>query len=233
MSNKKLVRNAKDKTGPPTVYKAVRAIGILRPRFQPSQGKAFVESLDVIATAFWLRDYKILVTCAHVVEKLLGAPIEITGLLVVGNMGKYNRAVIGAIDMEHDLAILRLADVSDDFIKEETRDGLDITDVYPTVGEKLGYAGFPLGKQVLNSTHAPTYAEGVVGAQLRHQGVRKNIQVTGVVAGGFSGSPVVSKKTNMLVGVLSNSPSKEAGNTSIFMATSWEHVKSLANLSKS
>ncbi len=217
----------------PLVYKAVRAVGILQPKFQPSRGKAFIENLNVIATAFWLKDYKILITCAHVVQNLIGAPIEITGLLVVGNRGNYNRAVVRAIDMEHDLAALRLADVPPEFIERESLDGLEIIEQYPVVGTVIGYSGFPLGNQILNSTHAPTYAEGVVGAQMRHRGVRKDIQITGVVTSGFSGSPVVLQGTNKLVGVLSDSPSKEAGGANIFMAVSWEHVKALAELSKS
>lgn len=217
----------------PLVYSAVRAVGILRPKFQPSQGKVFIEGLDVIATAFWLKDYKVLITCAHVVQNLLGAPIEVTGLLVVGNMGKYSRAVVGTIDTEHDLAILRLADVQNDIIEQESSSGLEIVNQYPNVGQAVGYAGFPLGSQLLNSTHAPTYAEGVVGAQLRNHGIRKDVQITGAVAGGFSGSPVVLKDTKTLIGVLSNSPSQQAGNASIFMAVAWEHVKALAELSKS
>ncbi len=217
----------------PLVYKSVRALGTLRPRFQPSQGKVFIEGLDVIATAFWLKDYKVLITCAHVVQNLFGAPVEITGLLVVGNMGQYGRAVVSSIDMEHDLAILRLVEAQQDFVDKEAADGLVIIDQYPSVGEAVGYSGFPLGQQLLNSTHAPTYAEGVIGAQLRHLGVRKSIQITGAVAGGFSGSPVVLKGTEVLIGVLSNSPSKEAGDANIFMAVSWEHVMAIAELSKS
>ncbi|OGH74141.1 MAG: hypothetical protein A3C90_03435 [Candidatus Magasanikbacteria bacterium RIFCSPHIGHO2_02_FULL_51_14] len=217
----------------PLVYKAVRAIGILKPKFQPSQGKIFIEDLDVIATAFWLKNYKVLITCAHVVRNLLGAPVEITGLLVVGNKGNYSRAVIDTVDLGHDLAVLRLADASQEIIDRESTDGLEIVHGYPDVGSQVGYAGFPLGQQLLNSTHAPTYAEGVVGAQLRQYGIRKNIQISGAVTGGFSGSPVVLKDSDKLVGVLSNSPSKEAGNASIFMATSWEHVQALAELSKS
>lgn len=217
----------------PLVYKAVRAVGILQPKFRPSQGKAFIENLRVIATAFWLKDYKILITCSHVIQNLIGAPIEITGLLVVGNRGNYNRAIVGAIDMEHDLTVLRLVDVPQEFIEKESLDGLEIIERYPIVGTTVGYAGFPLGNQILNSTHAPTYVEGVIGAQVRHRGVRKDIQITGVVTGGFSGCPVVLEESNKLIGVLSDSPSKEAGSANIFMAVSWEHIKAIAELSKS
>lgn len=231
MNNNQQSQNQQNQV--PFVYNAVRAVGILRPKFQPSQGKVFIEGLDVIATAFWLKDYKILITCAHVVQNLIGASVEVTGLLVVGNMGNYSRAVVGSMDMEHDLAVLRLADVQKEFIDQESSSGLEIVDQYPNVGEAVGYAGFPLGQQLLNSTHAPTYAEGVVGAQLRHHGIRKDIQITGAVAGGFSGSPIVLKGTKKLVSVLSNSPSQQAGSASIFMAVAWEHVKALAELSMS
>ena len=226
-----MVNDHKDNA--PPVYKAVRALGILRPKFQPNQGKAFIEGIDVIGTTFWVKDYKILVTCAHVVQGLLGAPIEITGLLVVGNMGNYSRALVGSIDMEHDLATLRLVEVPEEIIQKESIDGLTIIGRYPEVGEPVGYAGFPLGQQLFTSSQEPTYAEGVVGAKLRKNVIQKNIQITGAVAGGFSGSPIVLKDTNKLIGVLSSSPSKEAGDANIFMASSWEHVKALVELSKS
>lgn len=229
----KINKNPQKEPENPSVYKAVRALGILRPLLKPSQGKVFTESLDVIATAFWLKSYKVLITCAHVVKNFGIAPIEITGYLVVGNMGNYSPVTVATIDLEHDLAVLRMTGAPHDLIETESKDGLKITDRQPNVGEKVGYAGFPLGQQLLNSTHAPTYAEGVVGAQLRHDGIRKNIQISGSVAGGFSGSPVVLKDSSNLIGVLSNSPSQEAGNASIFMASSWGHLKALAELSGS
>lgn len=217
----------------PKVYGAVRAIGILRPKFQPSQGKAFIEGLDVIATAFWLKKYKLLITCAHVVESLISAPVEVIGLLVVGNRGDYKRAAVYAIDNQHDLAVLCLADVADDIINSEAADGLTLIEDQPAVGTSVSYAGFPLGAQLLNSTHAPTYAEGTVAASLRDHGLKKEIQITGPVAGGFSGSPVTIKGSKRLIGVLANSPSVEAGSVAIFMATSWQHVKAIAELAVS
>ncbi len=221
---------------PPPVYKAVRAVGFVTPKFQPgSRGGLFAEKLDVRGTAFWLKDYKALVTCAHVVQNLLGAPVEVAGLLVVGNLGNYTRATISLLDFAHDLAILQLPpDVPANLLEQEAATGLELVDTYPQVASAVGYAGFPLGLQLLNSTHAPTYAEGVVGAQLRRHSLRKDIQVTGAVVGGFSGAPVVLKEEpTRIVGVLSNSPSQDAGNANIFMAISWEHVKALAELSKS
>lgn len=218
----------------PEVYKAVRAIGTLKPKFQPNQGKIFVDQLDIKGTAFWLKDYQVLITCAHVVQDIALSPVEIAGLLVVGNLGNYQPALVSVIDFTHDLAVIHLPpDTPKEIIDKETADGLEIVDDYPEVGDAIAYAGFPLGLQLLDTQHSPTYAEGVIGAKKREDNLKKQIQITGAVTGGFSGSPIVLKKDKKkLVGVLSNSPSKEAGDANIFMAISWEHVKSLAEMFK-
>lgn len=218
----------------PPVYRAVRAVGVLRPTFQPNASTAFADKLDVRGTAFWLREERVLVTCAHVVQDIATAPVEVGGLLVVGNRGNYARATVAIVDFAHDLAILHF-DAPDDHRAREASDGLALASSYPTVGVRVGYAGFPLGTQVMNSTQAPTYSEGVVGAQLRLGAAnRKQIQVTGAVVGGFSGAPVVATSDpDRVVGVLSNSPSREAGTANIFMAISWEHVVAIVRLATS
>lgn len=64
----------------PPIYSAVRAVGVLKPKFQQVPGaQVFADSLDVRGTAFWLKNEKLLVTCAHVVQELLGAPLEVSG----------------------------------------------------------------------------------------------------------------------------------------------------------
>jgi len=220
--------------GQPQVYKAVRAVGVVKPTYQP-QGKNFGNTLQVVGTAFWLKDYKVLVTCAHVVQNLLSTgPLEQTGLLVVGNLGKYARAVVAALDLAHDLAVLQLVEEAPQFVESESSSGLEIVTSYPQVGQAVGYAGFPMGSQLLNSIHSPTYAEGVIGVQLREGPVRKEIQITGAVAGGYSGAPVVLKDNpSKLIGVLSSGPSAPGTQGNIFMAVSWQHVDALAKLAKS
>lgn len=217
----------------PPIYTAVRALGVLRPKFQnkPVAGKVFLDELNVRGTAFWLRTERVLVTCAHVINGLVGAPIEITGLLVVGNQGNYLRATIGIVDLEHDLAILHLA-ASPEVLQQEAGTGLLLAESYPEVGTKVAYAGFPLGNQLLDEKHLPTYAEGVVGAAcMPGAGKKKSIRISGTVVGGFSGSPIVDVAApDRVVGVLSNSPSKEAGEADIFVAVSWEYLKALASL---
>ncbi len=221
------------------VNKAVRAVGTMRPKFNPQNGKVFSEELNVVGTAFWLKNYKCLMTCAHVIEPLLGAPIELAGLLVVGNTGNYKRAIIEIIDEQHDLAILKLLDDNGQLLQGsqldiESSDGLDISSSYLKVSTQVAYSGFPLGNQLLDKVHSPTYVEGIISVSKRDDGRRKNIQISGPVIGGLSGAPIVLKSDqSKLVGVLSNTPSQEAGVANIFMGVSWEHVKSLAELSNS
>jgi len=220
----------------PRIFKAVRAIGVLKPKFQASQrGNVFADELKVMGTGFWLRDQKTLITCAHVVENLASLPVEIAGLLVVGNRGNYLRAIIGAVDHDHDLALLHLPnDTPPEISARESSDGLLLAASYPNIGDTVSYCGFPLGNQLLDASHSPSYAEGVVSSQIKQQSFRKVIQITGTIAGGYSGAPIVDKANpDNLFGVISNSPSEAAGNAHIFMAISWEHVKALAELAKS
>lgn len=220
----------------PPVYSAVRAVGTIRPTIQVSaDGRVFADTLDVRGTAFWVRGANILVTCAHVVQDLLAAPVELAGLLVVGSPRGYLKAVVAAIDFEHDLAALRLPeDTKPEILLTESQFGLDLAHGYPPVGEKVAYAGYPGGLQLLDKSQMPTYATGVVGAQVRQHTRAKYVQVTGHVLGGFSGSPIVTERApESVIGVVSNSPSSEVGQAGIFLASSWEHVTALVSLASS
>ncbi len=215
--------------GTPPIYGAVRAVGVLKPKFQDqTAGKVFADSLDVRGTAFWLAKEKVLITCAHVVQGLVEAPLELSGLLVVGHRGTFLRASIAAVDYLHDLAVLHLG-APQDVIDAEAATGLHIGDHYPQVGVRVAYAGYPLGQQLLAASPHPTYTVGVIGTQQRGSAGLKNIQISGPVVGGYSGSPIVREdQPTFVIGVVSNSPSKEAGQAGIFMATSWEHLSALA-----
>lgn len=219
----------------PPVYDSVRAIGTFRPKFDLTRGGALSPELSVIGTGFWLKGEKVLITCAHVIQNFLGAPVELAGLLVVGKAGNYRRAVIGIADSAHDLAVLIMVDnngrpIQGEELRRESSNGLALTTVYPDVATPVGYAGFPLGTQLLNNIHSPTYAEGVVGVSQRQNGLQKEIQISGPVAGGFSGSPIVKIGTNEVVGVVANGPQDQAN---IFMGIAWEHIKAIAQLANS
>ena len=216
----------------PPIYAAVRAVGVLKPRFQdqPAGGKVFADSLDVYGTAFWLKHEKVLVSCAHIIRGLADAPLELAGLLVVGHQENYIRATISTVDYAHDLAVLRLV-ATPDIVESEAATGLLLAQNYSEVGARVGYAGFPLGRQLLDASQDPTYAVGVIGTQKRMNLDRKSIQISGPVVGGYSGSPIVQEaKPDEVIGIVSDSPSREAGQASIFMATSWEHIAAVARL---
>lgn len=214
---------------------AVRTVGTFKPKFNPSvAGKVFSDELNVLGTAFWLREYKVLITCAHVVAEIIRLPLELAGLLVIGNHGNYQRATVGVVDYLHDLAVLNLVDsntgviLNDAIISVESEKGLILSSEYPETGLGVAWAGYPLGNQLLNQIHNPTYSEGVVGISKRDNQLRKDIQISGVVVGGYSGSPVIDRENNKLIGVVSNGPQ----NSGIFMAVSWEHVKALSELAR-
>ncbi|MDE2071151.1 MAG: trypsin-like peptidase domain-containing protein [Patescibacteria group bacterium] len=202
--------------------------------FNPTN-QQFGNNFQVTGTAFWLSEYRVLITCAHVVQGLLLGDAVQTGLLMIGNMGDYSRAAIASLDLAHDLAVLKIIDKPDSFIDSEAKTGVSILERYPQVGEAVAYAGFPLGSQLLNSAHAPTFSDGVVAVQLRESPLRKEIQVTGAVVGGYSGAPVVLREpdSSRLIGVLARGPSSSETQGNIFMAISWEHVKAIAELATS
>ena len=217
----------------PAVYSAVRAVATMKPQFQGNNPRqCFVDSLDVRGTAFWLKEYRVLITCAHVVRGLADAPLEIAGLLVVGNHGNYQRASISMVDYAHDLAVLRLMAPAE-MITAESQTGLLIADDYPAVGDDVCYAGFPMGNVLLSSTSEPTYAKGVVGNRLRHDGMCKKVQISGPVIGGYSGAPIVKVDCpERVIAIVAESPNPAAGQANIFMGASWEHIRAIAEAAK-
>lgn len=219
---------------------AVRAVGFIKPKFDPQQQGFLPPQLEVIGTAFLLKDKQAIVTCEHVVRQFANLPVELAGILVIGQKGNYRPVLIDCIDYAHDLAILRFKKLTQEtdeqfnsFLNSQFNEGVELTDIYSDVSEKVAYSGFPMGNQLLTQLHEPTYFEGIIGIKVRSSEVRKEIQISGAVIGGFSGAPIINKKTKKVVAMVSNSPTPEAGNAGIFMGISWEHIKAIAELAKS
>lgn len=228
--------------GKPIILKAVRAVGIIKPKFDPQQQGFIPPQLEIIGTAFLLKNFDIIVTCAHVIQKFINLPVELSGMLVIGKEANYQPISIDNIDFVHDLAILRFRknqqtpqQMFDAMIKSEFENGLLISENEPVVSDGMMYAGYPLGNILLNSKHDPSYSEGVISVCDRENEFgRKEFQISGSIVGGYSGSPITLKSDpQKIIGIVSNSPSKEAGDAGIFMAVSYKHIKALAELSRS
>ena len=215
----------------PIVCSAVRAVGVIKPQFNPAQRNFLPPQLRIDGTGFWLKNQEAFITCAHVVQNILGAPIEVAGMLVVGgNTFEYRKAMISVIDFAHDLAVLHI-ESDKAYLDAQVATGLEIIDRKINIAEEVAYAGFPLGNELLNKKHSPTYSEGVIGSEIFEDTSPKTIQISGSVAGGYSGAPIVLKsEPNKVIAVLANSPSKAAGDASIFKGIHWKHLKELFNL---
>ncbi|MHB8155071.1 MAG: S1 family peptidase [Candidatus Omnitrophota bacterium] len=215
----------------PIVCNAVRAVGVIKPQFDPSQRSFLPPQLRVSGTGFWLKNQEAFITCAHVVQNILGASIEVTGMLVVGgNSFEYRKATISVLDFVRDLAVLHV-EADKTYLDAQVATGLEIIERKINIAEGVAYAGFPLGNELLNSRHSPTYSEGVIGSEILEDTSPKMIQISGSVAGGYSGAPIVLKsEPNKVIAVLANSPSKAAGDASIFKGIHWKHLKEIFDL---
>ena len=216
------------------VYGAVRCVGALKPVFDPQQNGFLPPDLTVAGTGFWVKDYGCFVTCAHVVDQYLGRSVDESGMLVVGGNGQtYQRATIETVDYQHDLALLNIKFTKRDDFRKEVNSGLSFATEDPRIGQGISYAGFPFGNEILDANHTPTYSEGVVGKEILHSTRRTEIQFTGPVVGGYSGSPVVLRgEPNKLVGVLSNGPMDHGNTGNIFRGIHWKHVLAICKLAR-
>ncbi len=216
----------------------MRTVGIIKPRFNTIAKGFDPPQLEVFGTGFWLTSGSF-VTCAHVVESIANLPIEIVGMLVVGGNEKvYRKATISIIDSLHDLAVLTVEPNSEEdrkSIEGEIGNGLSLYNQSLSVGQKIAYAGFPLGSQLLNEKHSPSYAEWVIGSEvIDSRAGSKTIQISGPVIGGYSGAPIVLRSDyKKVIGIVSRSPSEEAGQASIFQGIHWKHIRELDELTQS
>lgn len=114
------------------VKPAIVGIGSLQPTRAPA--------ISFIGTGFVTGDGLSVLTCAHVMQKLLDAnPGEQIGILTGhGDSARFRPAKVQAIDMEHDLALLRLAG--------EPLPALQLGDAGSVrEGQAMAFTGFPLG----------------------------------------------------------------------------------------
>lgn len=106
--------------------------------------------LQFIGTGFAAGDGLSVLTCAHVIQKLLDAnPDEVIGILMgQGQAAQFRPAKVLAVDMEHDLALLRLAGAPLPALALGDAGGV-------REGQAMAFTGFPLG--VLLGLHHVTH----------------------------------------------------------------------------
>lgn len=105
-----------------------------------SQLKTRTPPIQFIGTGFATGDGLSVLTCAHVIEKLLAAnPGETIGILSAqGAAMQFRAAVVQAIDTEHDLALLRLSGTPLPTLQLGDADAV-------REGQAMAFTGFPLG----------------------------------------------------------------------------------------
>ena len=110
--------------------------------------------MTFIGTGFVTDDGLSVLTCAHVIQKLLDAnPNEVIGILTgQGDTAQFRPASVRAIDAEHDLALLRLSGAPLPAL--QLGDAARVRE-----GQALAFTGFPLG-MLLGLHHVTHRATG-------------------------------------------------------------------------
>lgn len=105
-----------------------------------SHQKTRTPAVQFIGTGFVTGDGLSVLTCAHVIEKLLAAnPGETIGILTgQGEVAQFRAATVQALDAEHDLALLRLTGTPLPAL--QLGDAAEVRE-----GQAMAFTGFPLG----------------------------------------------------------------------------------------
>ena len=169
--------------------------------------------MNFIGTGFVAGDGLSVLTCAHVIQKLLDAnPDEVIGILTgQGEAAQFRHAKVQVMDMEHDLALLRLAGAP--------LPALALGDA-ATVreGQAMAFTGFPLGTllglrhvthraTVSSLTPVVTPSDNAQRLDPRRLAQLKKtpyivFQLDATAYPGSSGSPLFDPETGLVYGIV-------------------------------
>ncbi|MED5612657.1 S1 family peptidase [Janthinobacterium sp. P210005] len=169
--------------------------------------------MNFIGTGFVTGDGLSVLTCAHVIQKLLDAnPNEVIGILTgQGEAAQFRPARVQALDTEHDLALLRLAGAP--------LPALALGDA-ATVreGQAMAFTGFPLGTLLglHHVTHRATVSSLTPVVMPSENAQRLDIrrlaqlqkapytvfQLDATAYPGSSGSPLFDPETGLVYGIV-------------------------------
>lgn len=169
--------------------------------------------MNFIGTGFVAGDGLSVLTCAHVIQKLLDAnPNEVIGILTgQGEAAQFRPAKVQALDTEHDLALLRLAGAP--------LPALALGDA-ATVreGQAMAFTGFPLGTLLglHHVTHRATVSSLTPVVMPSENAQRLDVrrlaqlqkapytvfQLDATAYPGSSGSPLFDPETGLVYGIV-------------------------------
>ncbi|MCC7641880.1 MULTISPECIES: serine protease [unclassified Janthinobacterium] len=175
--------------------------------------KTRTPQMNFIGTGFVTGDGLSVLTCAHVIQKLLDAnPNEIIGILTgQGDVTQFRPAKVQALDTEHDLALLRLAGAP--------LPALALGDA-ATVreGQAMAFTGFPLGTLLglRHVTHRATVSSLTPVVMPSENAQRLDVrrlaqlqkapytvfQLDATAYPGSSGSPLFDPETGLVYGIV-------------------------------
>lgn len=169
--------------------------------------------MNFIGTGFVTGDGLSVLTCAHVIQKLLDAnPNEIIGILTgQGEVAQFRPAKVQALDTEHDLALLRL--VGAPLPALALGDAATVRE-----GQAMAFTGFPLGTLLglHHVTHRATVSSLTPVVMPSENAQRLDVrrlaqlqkapytvfQLDATAYPGSSGSPLFDPETGLVYGIV-------------------------------
>ena len=169
--------------------------------------------MNFIGTGFVTGDGLSVLTCAHVIQKLLDAnPNEVIGILTgQGDVTQFRPAKVQALDTEHDLALLRL--VGAPLPALALGDAATVRE-----GQAMAFTGFPLGTLLglRHVTHRATVSSLTPVVMPSENAQRLDVrrlaqlqkapytvfQLDATAYPGSSGSPLFDPETGLVYGIV-------------------------------
>ncbi len=178
-----------------------------------SHQKTRTPAVQFIGTGFVTGDGLSVLTCAHVIQKLLDAnPNEVIGILTgQGDVTQFRPAKVQALDTEHDLALLRL--VGAPLPALALGDAATVRE-----GQAMAFTGFPLGTLLglRHVTHRATVSSLTPVVMPSENAQRLDVrrlaqlqkapytvfQLDATAYPGSSGSPLFDPETGLVYGIV-------------------------------
>jgi len=195
---------------PPSPEPAVKPVSAILPELTPAVGMVLVKTANGLSSGsgFVIRKDGLFVTNYHVIDGAQEIAVKLS------NSSKINRAYVDKYDAEKDLALLRFEEAGP-FPVLAIEEG-----TVPELGEEVIVLGYPLGTKLGLDI---TVSTGIVSS-LRNYPEISLIQTNAAINHGNSGGPMIWRRTNRVIGVVS---AKARDSESIGFAINVKELKKL------